>query len=239
MRKLCTLKLLSNQKISQFQPMRRAELGLLVASLVRAAERREAVDLSARVSALSGDMNFLMIFGKKYSTMEEIGFKDVIRETMEIFGKFNLADYFPYIGMLNLQGLHGKMKRLSNIFYGILEEIIDDHMKTKQKKPAADIVDTLMEIMESGQAGFEFNRRHVKAVLYDMIVGGMDTSSTTLDWGMSELMKHPAVMRKLHWIKWLKNHISKNSNTWTAWSRKPCVSIPWRPLSPSRIHGGL
>ncbi|XP_042006332.1 cytochrome P450 71AU50-like [Salvia splendens] len=199
MRKLCALKLLSNHKISQFEPMRRAELGLLVASLERAAENREAVDLSARVSALSGDMNFLMLFGKKYSTMEEIGFKDVIRETMEIFGKFNLADYFPYIGVLNLQGLHGKMKRVSNIFDGILEEIIDDHMKMKrhEEQQTADIVDTLMEIMESGQAGFEFDRRHVKAVLYDMIVGGMDTSSTTLDWAMSELMKHPAVMKKL------------------------------------------
>ena len=62
------------------------------------------------------------------------------------------------------------MKRLSMIFDGILEEIIDDHMKTKQKKPAADIVDTLMEIMESGQAGFEFDRRHVKAILIVIIL---------------------------------------------------------------------
>ncbi|XP_042041002.1 cytochrome P450 71AU50-like [Salvia splendens] len=198
MRKLCTLKLLSNQKISQFQHMRRAEVGLLVTSLKRAAERREAVDLSSRVAELSGDMNFLMVFGKKYSTMEEKGFKDVIRESMEIVGKFNLADYFPYIGVLNLQGLHGKLKRLRKTFDGILEEIIDDHVKMKrQKEHTADIVDTMMEIMESGQAGFEFDRRHVKAVLLDMIIAGMDTSSIALEWAMSELMKHTAVMKKL------------------------------------------
>ncbi|KAL1567987.1 cytochrome P450 71AU50-like [Salvia divinorum] len=197
MRKLCTLKLLSNLKISQFQPMRQAEVGLLVTSLKRAAESREAVDLSARFSALSSDMNFLMVFGKKYSTMEEIGFMDLIRETVEIFGKFNLADYFPYVGMLNLQGLHGKMKRLSKSFDAILEEIIDDHTKKKKQQTTSDIVDTMMEIMESGSAGFEFDRSHVKAVLFDMIVAGMDTSSTTLEWAMSELMKHPAVMKKL------------------------------------------
>ncbi|KAL1567986.1 cytochrome P450 71AU50-like [Salvia divinorum] len=197
MRKLCTLKLLSNLKISQFQHMRRAEVGLLVTSLKRAAVSREAVDLSARVAELNGDMNFLMVFGKKYSTMEEKGFKDVIRESMEIVGKFNLADYFPYVGVLNLQGLHGKVKRLSKIFDGILEEIIDDHMKKKQQQEAADIVDTLMEIMESGIAGFDFDRRHVKAVLLDMIIAGMDTSSTALEWAMSELMKHPTVMKKL------------------------------------------
>ena len=170
MRKLCTLKLLSNVKISQFQPMRRAELGLLVASLKRAAERREAVDLSARVTALNGDMNFLMVFGMKYSTMEEKGFKEAIREAMEMVGKFNLADYFPYVGVLNLQRLHGKMKRVSKFFDGILEEIIDDHMKMKRRdEQTADIVDTLMEILESGQAGFDFDRRHVKAVLLVII----------------------------------------------------------------------
>ncbi|KAL1567989.1 cytochrome P450 71AU50-like [Salvia divinorum] len=197
MRKLCTLKLLSNLKISQFQHMRRAEVGLLVTYLKRAAESREAVDLSARVAELNGDMNFLMVFGKKYSTMEEKGFKDVNRESMEIVGKFNLADYFQYVGVLNLQGLHGKMKRLSKVFDGILEEIIDDHMKKQQQQRVADLVDTMMEIMESGQAGFEFDRRHVKAVLLDMIIAGMDTSSTALEWAMSELMKNPAVMKKL------------------------------------------
>ncbi|KAL1567988.1 cytochrome P450 71AU50-like [Salvia divinorum] len=194
MRKLCTLKLLSNLKISQFQHMRRAEVGLLVTYLKRAAESREAVDLSARVAELNGDMNFLMVFGKKYSTMEEKGFKDVNRESMEIVGKFNLADYFQYVGVLNLQGLHGKMKRLSKVFDGILEEIIDDHMKKQQQQRVADLVDTMMEIMESGQAGFEFDRRHVKAVLLDMIIAGMDTSSTALEWAMSELMKNPATV---------------------------------------------
>ena len=170
MRKLFTLKLLSNVKISHFQPMRRAELGLFVTSLKRAAETREAVDLSARITALNCDINFLMVFGKKYSTMEEKGFKDVIRESMVIIGKFNLADYFPYIGMLNLQGLHGKMKRVNKIFDGILEEIIDEHVKTKKKQIDGDIVDTMMEIMESGEAGFDFDRRHVKAILLVIII---------------------------------------------------------------------
>ncbi|XP_042042528.1 cytochrome P450 71AU50-like [Salvia splendens] len=198
MRKLLTLKLLSNVKIGHFQPMRRAEVGLFVASLRRAAERREAVDLRAQVTALNCDINFLMVFGKRYSTMEDKGFEEAIKEAMVILGKFNLADYFPYIGVLNLQGLHGKMKRVSNIIDGILEKIIDDHMKMKRhEEHTADIVDTLMEIMESGEAGFEFDLRHVKAILLDMVVAGMDTSSTALEWAMSELMKHPAVMKKL------------------------------------------
>lgn len=167
MRKLVTLHLLSNLKIGQFQPMRRAELGLLVDSLKRAAERGEAVDLTARVSAVAADMNCLMAFGRKYSNLKEKGFKDVIVESMELAGKFNLADFFPYIGALDVQGLKRRMKRVSKVFDEILEKIIVDHAQKKQEKKeaAADIVDTMMGIMESGEAGFDFDHRHVKAVL--------------------------------------------------------------------------
>ncbi|KAL0424423.1 UNVERIFIED_CONTAM: cytochrome [Sesamum radiatum] len=168
-RKLCTLKLLSNLRINQFQAMRKAELGLLVSSLKQAAELREIVDLSARVSGLSGDMNCLMIFGKKYADrdLDEKGFKAVISEVVAIGAKFNLADYFPGIGVLDLHGMHRKMKRLRKIFDGFLDKIIDEHVQNKQeKKGTEDFVDTMMAIMESGEAEFEFDRRNVKAVLF-------------------------------------------------------------------------
>ncbi|KAL0395595.1 UNVERIFIED_CONTAM: cytochrome [Sesamum calycinum] len=199
-RKLCTLKLLSNLRINQFQTMRKAELGLLVSSLKLAAELREIVDLSARVSGLSGDMNCLMIFGKKYADrdLDEKGFKAVISEVVAIGAKFNLADYFPGIGVLDLHGMHRKMKRLRKIFDGFLDKIIDEHVQNKQeKKETEDFVDTMMAIMESGEAEFEFDRRNVKAVLFDLFIAGVDTSATAIEWALSELIRHPQVMKKL------------------------------------------
>ncbi|KAL7131485.1 hypothetical protein ABFS83_12G006500 [Erythranthe nasuta] len=200
MRKLCTLELLSSLRISQFQAMRAAEVRLMVDSLKVAAELGEIVDLSARVSGVNGDMNCLMIFGRKYADedFDEKGFKAVFMEVVEITGKFNLADYFPYIGVLDLQGMNRRMKELSKIFDGFLEKIIDEHLQEKQeKKETKDFVDTMMAVMESGEAGFEFDRRHVKAVLLDLLIAGMDTSSTVVEWAISELIRHPRVMKKL------------------------------------------
>ncbi|GFP94171.1 cytochrome p450 cyp736a12 [Phtheirospermum japonicum] len=170
MRKLCTLELLSNRRINQFQAMRRAELELLVSSLKRAAEKSEIVDFSSRISGLSGDMNCLMIFGKKYADgdLDVKGFKAVMVEAMEIGASFNLADYFPYIGVLDLHGMNRRMKELSRIFDGFLEKVIDEHVQNKkagENDGTEDFVDTMMSIMESGEAGFEFDRRNVKAVL--------------------------------------------------------------------------
>ncbi|RVW55219.1 Cytochrome P450 CYP736A12 [Vitis vinifera] len=81
MRKLCTLGLLSNLRISSFQPLRREELDLLIKSLKEAALARTAVDLSAKISSLSADMSCRMIFGKKYmdKDIDERGFKAVFR----------------------------------------------------------------------------------------------------------------------------------------------------------------
>ncbi|KAL0424428.1 UNVERIFIED_CONTAM: cytochrome [Sesamum radiatum] len=201
MRKLCTLELLSTRRINQFGGMRKVELELLVSSLKRAAEMREIVDLSARVSGLIGDMNCLMVFGRKYADRDldhEKGFKILIMEAMEFAGKFNLADYFPYVGVLDLQGINCKMKNLSKTFDRFLEKIIDDHVKNKQEKTQTkDFVDTMMEIMESGKGEFQFGRGHVKAVLLDLLIAGMDTSASTIEWTLSELIRHPQVVKKL------------------------------------------
>ncbi|KAK6118406.1 hypothetical protein DH2020_047823 [Rehmannia glutinosa] len=193
---------LSNIRINQFQPVRKTELGLLVNSLKRASDLGEIVDLSARVLGLSGDLNCLMIFGRKYADrdLDEKGFKGVISEVMEVGGSFNLGDYFPYMGVLDLQGYNGRMKKASKIFDGFLEKIIDEHVENKKEKNEnenEDFVDTMMGIMESGEAGFEFDRRHVKAVLLDLLLAGMDTSATAVEWVLSELIKHPQVMKKL------------------------------------------
>ncbi|KAG8373317.1 hypothetical protein BUALT_Bualt11G0011400 [Buddleja alternifolia] len=173
MRKLCTLELLSNLRINQFQSTRKVELELLVTSLKHAAEMGETVDLSSRVSGLSADIICLMVFGNKYGDrdLEEKGIKALIMEAMEVSARFNLGDYFPYLRMLDLQGLTRKMKRLSKTFDGFLEKIIDDHVQNKQeKKQSVDFVDTLMAVMESNEAGFEFDRRHVKAVLLVILI---------------------------------------------------------------------
>lgn len=200
MRKLCALELLSDVKIGHFRGMRKSEVGLMVESIKQAGQRSQVVDLSAIISDVSRDMNCLMIFSRKFADdeLDATGFKSVVMETMAIGAKFNIADYFPYVSRLDLQGFNRRLKRLSKILDEFLEKIIDDHVQNKDvRKEYQDFVDTIMGIMESKEAPFEFDRRHVKAVLLDLLITGMDTSSTAIEWTMSELLRHPHVMKKL------------------------------------------
>nr|GMC94691.1 cytochrome P450 CYP736A12-like [Ipomoea batatas] len=203
MRKLCTLELLSNLKINSFQSMRREELCVLVESLKQAARDGVAVDLSAKVASMSADMSCRMVFGRKYEDKDigEKGFKAVIHEAMSLAAIPNLGDYFPYLGKLDLQGLTRRMKAVSKLFDEFFERIIDEHECATNKgttQVTRDFVDTMLDIMKSGgESTFQFTREHVKAIMLDMLAGSMDTSSTVVEWIMSELLRHPEVMKKL------------------------------------------
>ncbi|XP_042023386.1 cytochrome P450 71AU50-like [Salvia splendens] len=243
MRKLCVLELLSPLKIARFRPMREAELGLLVAEL-REARGPVPVDLSARVMSLSADMTCLMVFGRKFSDGEfdERGFKEVMAETMAEAAAFNLGDYFPYLRWMDLQGSARRLKKLSAIFDRFLERIIDDHVGKDER--SHDFVDTIMAILDSGEAGFDFDRRHVKAILLDMLLAGMDTSAAAVEWAMSEVIRHPRVMKKLQ--KEVEEKVGRNQMVeechLSSLKYLDCVikeSMRLHPVGPLLIHEAM
>ncbi|KAL1536679.1 cytochrome P450 71AU50-like [Salvia divinorum] len=197
MRKLCTLQLLSGLKIRQFESMRKAEIGIMVDSLREAAAAREAVDLSSMIMSVNGGMTCLMVFGRKFEErdLDDRGFKGLMSDAMAAAAAFNLCDYYPYLRWLDPQGSARRFKKLGLIFDRFLERIISEHAEKKER--GHDFVDTLMAIHDSGEAGFEFDRRHVKAVLLDMLLAGMDTSAGAMEWAMAELIKHPKAIKKL------------------------------------------
>ncbi|XP_077229751.1 cytochrome P450 71AU50-like [Tasmannia lanceolata] len=197
-RKLCTLELLSNTKIDSFKSMRREEVRLLVESLKDSS--KVAVDLSAKVASLSANMTCLMVFGKKYDDedLDERGFQAVIQEAMGLAATFNIADYVPYIGALDLQGLHRQMKAVSKVFDKFFEKIIDEHIQERESGHSRkDIVDFMLSLMESKDSDFPINRPTIKGIILDLLSGAMDTSATAIEWALSELFRHPQVMKKV------------------------------------------
>nr|GMC93237.1 cytochrome P450 CYP736A12-like [Ipomoea batatas] len=211
MRKLCTLELLSNAKINSFQSMRREELCLLIESFKQAARKGEAVDLSAKVSSLGADMSCRMVFGRKYEDKDigEKGFKAVIQESVHLTGLPNLGDYFPYLGKFDIQGLTRRMKAVAKLFDQFFERIIDEHEHATKgginTQTTKDFVDIMLEIRSSGETLFELTREHVKSMMVDLLVTSMDTSSTAIDWTMSEFLRHREIMKKLK--KEIERHV--------------------------------
>ncbi|KAK2430345.1 cytochrome P450 CYP736A12 [Trifolium repens] len=201
-RKLCALKLLSPSKVEMFGPIRKEKLDVLVKSLEKAALVGEVVNLSEVVANFIEDIMYKMMLGR--SKYEQFDLKKLVQEATNLYGAFNLADYVPWLGALDFQGLTRSCKKISKSLDEVVEVILKEHEQISivDKTHHEDFVDILLSNMNKAidpenDQNYVMDRSNVKAVLLDMIVGAIDTSSTTIVWALSELLRHPRVMKNL------------------------------------------
>ncbi|KAJ4725253.1 Cytochrome P450 [Melia azedarach] len=141
---------------------------------------------------------FPTTFGNKTKDIEL--FQVVIAEATKMFAGSNIADMFPSITFLqSVTGLKAKIERMHQKTDRILTNIIDEHKVRRasgKSQKVEDLVDVLLNLQESGNLESPMTGENVKAVIMDVFSAGTETSATTVDWTMSELMRNPKVMKK-------------------------------------------
>ncbi|RVX14188.1 Cytochrome P450 CYP736A12 [Vitis vinifera] len=201
-KKLCALELFSSAKINSFASVRKEEVGLLVKSVQDMASAGEVVDISAMVAGVVEDMAYRMVFGR--NKVRIIDLKTLIREFTRLAGTFNLADYVPFLGPLDLQGLTQLLRTNSEAIDEFLEKIVDKHIQdvSKDEVNHMNFIDVVLSLMNKSnnsedESLYVIDRKNVKAIILDALAGGTDTSITSIEWILSELLRHPRVMRQL------------------------------------------
>ncbi|KAF3440441.1 hypothetical protein FNV43_RR18725 [Rhamnella rubrinervis] len=202
---MCTLELLSSRKIDSFRAMRKQETDLLISFIREAAGDHAAVDLTAKVSSLSADMSCRMIMGKKFevSEFDERGFSAVIQDAMKLAATPNLGDYIPQIARFDFQGLTKKMKKVGTVFDNFLEKIVEEHIQcsrndnNEEEDKAKDFVDVMLGFLDSEESEYRIERPNIKAIILDMLSASIDTTSTTIDWALAELIRNPDILKKV------------------------------------------
>ena len=88
----------------------------------------------------------------------------------------------------------------------MLEQTIKDHedptdSDKKSVHNSEDFVAILLSLMHQPMDQHEqkhvIDRTNVKAIILDMIGGSFDTSTSAIEWAMTELLRHPRVMKTL------------------------------------------
>ncbi|KAL5728757.1 hypothetical protein ACHQM5_001802 [Ranunculus cassubicifolius] len=193
-RKICTLELLSNSKIDMFRPSRKKEIVEFIEKIKIAAETESEIDITAMVGSLVENMTYLMLFGFKD---DRFNLKSSIHEVVSLTGVFNIADYIPFLKQFDFQGCRDRMRNVSKTIDDFLEMIIDEHEQDANSLQGKhrDFIDVLLSLMDSDHTREGFlDRDSIKAILLDLLCAGMDTSVTTIEWTIAELLKHPRVM---------------------------------------------
>lgn len=196
MRKICILELLSARNVKSFGFIRQLEVSRLVEFLRSSSGK--VVNLTAKVFTVTSSATCTAAFGKVMRDRDLL--IEMMREAVTMSGGFELADLFPSSKLLNVLCWNRyKLLRMRRKMDRILDVIVEEH-RSKQSGAGEfggeDIVDVLLRMQRNSELQFPITNHNIKAIIFDMFSAGTETTSTTIDWVMAELMRNPAVMEK-------------------------------------------
>ncbi|KAG0520087.1 hypothetical protein BDA96_08G043100 [Sorghum bicolor] len=203
LRQLCAAEILSPKRVLSFRHIREDEVMLRVEE-IRAAGPSTPVNLSVMFHSITNSVVSRAAFGKKRKNAAE--FLAATKAVVGLASGFNIPDLFPgwTTVLAKLTGMTRSLKDIHKTVDTILEEIIQERKAIRDEKISSgaedvddNLVDVLLGLQEKGGFGFQLNNSIIKAIILDMFAGGTGTSGSAMEWGMSELMRNPEVMKKL------------------------------------------
>ncbi|XP_077243123.1 putative (S)-N-methylcoclaurine 3'-hydroxylase isozyme 2 [Tasmannia lanceolata] len=114
--------------------------------------------------------------------------KNHISRIMEVGMAPNLADFYPVLAGLDLQGLNRETATFVERIFDIWDGLILERKET-QHDSKHDLLKMLISV--------GFSDLQLKALISDMFVAGTDTTTTAIEWTMSELVKKPQAMKRI------------------------------------------
>ncbi|KAL2495490.1 Cytochrome [Forsythia ovata] len=200
MRKICTLELLSLKNVRSFSTIREEEAFNLVESIK--SSLFSPIDMTQKFFTYANNVVCRAAFGKRCKNQEEL--LPLLNEFASSAGGFDAADLFPSLKILqDISGLKSKLTKLHYKIDQVFNNIIEAHnerLANKEKfngqSGEEDLVDVLLRLKETGGLEFPITINSIKAIILDVFSAGTDTSATTVEFAMSEMMRHPRVLAK-------------------------------------------
>ncbi|KAI3703419.1 hypothetical protein L1987_73475 [Smallanthus sonchifolius] len=209
MRKILVSQVLSNANLKSSQNFRRQEVRKTVNKVY--SKIGEKVDICKIAFETEVNVVTSMLWGCSKSSEGEdssyIGdrFQEVEFKIMELVGAPNISDFIPMLSWFDLQGRQRDMKRQLEFVDAIFENIIEERIKLKASKMDGeveqdgrkDFLQILLELKDKNDAPILLDIIKIKALLMDIVVAATDTTSTMVEWVMTEILHNPDVMRKV------------------------------------------
>ncbi|KAI5009556.1 hypothetical protein ZWY2020_011693 [Hordeum vulgare] len=197
MRKVCVTELLSSKQVRRMESVRAEEMGSLLRSMTASAGA--TVNFSQKVAALSNDVVARAVFGGKFSQQED--FIHASDRIMDLLGGFFLVDLFPSSRLVRwLSSEERRIQSSRDLMHRIITDVIDERKAVRAASNGGTcdegLLDVLLTRQEEDSLESPLTTDMITTVLFDMFGAGTDTTSTTLEWAMSELVNHGEAMAK-------------------------------------------
>ncbi|KAL5718181.1 flavonoid 3',5'-hydroxylase [Ranunculus cassubicifolius] len=202
LRKLSNLHMLGVKAIEDWANVRTIELGHMLHAMYESSCQGVPVVVAEMLVFAMANMIGQVILSRRVfvSKGEELNeFKEMVVELMTTAGLFNFGDFIPSTAWMDLQGIVKRMKRLHKIFDALLDRMFIEHMATRSaRKEKPDFLDVLMDNRNNLSQEEKLTDINIKALLLNLFSAGTDTSSSTIEWALTEMIKNPNILNNAH-----------------------------------------
>ncbi|KAL1815301.1 hypothetical protein ACET3Z_017875 [Daucus carota] len=193
MRRICTLEIFSSKSVHKFRSIREEEVLNFINSVSQ--NKGLPINLSKELFSLTSGITARAAFGKRINDSQV--FAMTLKEMLELSAGFSVADMYPSLKVLHvISGLRKRLKKVHKDMDKVLARVMTEHRDRNREADPQDLVDVLLKTQKDEFITPPLTDNNIKAVILDVISGGSETSSITIDWAMSEMLKNPKVMER-------------------------------------------
>ncbi|KAM3280482.1 hypothetical protein ACQJBY_047333 [Aegilops geniculata] len=198
MRKICVVELLSSKQVRRMEGIKATEVENLLRSITAAGA---TVNVSTKMAALSNDIVARTVFGGKFIQQDE--YLSELDKVIKLIGGFCLVDLFPSSRLVRwLSNGERHMRRSYGRIQHIISNIIEGRKAARTTDRHAcstdheDLLGVLLRLQEENSLSFPLTTEIIGVVIFDIFGAATETTATTLEWAMSELLNNPEAMAK-------------------------------------------
>ncbi|XP_054823591.1 geraniol 8-hydroxylase-like [Prosopis cineraria] len=198
LRKLCNNQLFGNKVLDASQDLRRSKVQQLLQEVEQSSVAGEAVDIGkaafkTTINLLSNTI-FSVDLVQSVSTAGE--FKEAVAGIMKEVGTPNVADYFPALKKLDPQGVRRRTAIHFSQILDIFHRLVTQRLKLRETTGSLTNND-MLDVLLSEENRQEMEGERIQRLSLDLFAAGSDTTTSTLEWGMAELLRNPKAMSKV------------------------------------------
>ncbi|XVF30571.1 hypothetical protein REPUB_Repub16aG0069700 [Reevesia pubescens] len=203
LRRNLTSEILHPSRIKSYSHARKWVLHILFDGLQSKAKTGEPVQVLAHFQYAMFCLLVLMCFGDKLSQEQIKEIEAVLRRVLLGYGRFNILNFWPKVTKVLLRKQWEQLFQLRKDQVNVLISLIRARKKAKEEKLSKDYddyvlayVDTLFDL-ELPEEKRKLDKGEIVSLASEFLNAGTDTTSTALQWIMSNLVKYPYIQDKL------------------------------------------
>ncbi|CAH9137232.1 unnamed protein product [Cuscuta epithymum] len=215
-RRILSAELGVTRKIDSLEYVRVEERISLVSRLYEEAAASKPVLLRDHLSKLTGSISARLLSDHKKSCKTGDGrelrttpidmkrLNELVEEFFRLGGLVsNLGDWVPWLRPFDLQGCEKRVKGFSEEYEQFLDPVIEEHralMKAAGKDFVPNgLIDVFLQRADDPnveESEVALTRHRIMGLIHDVVSGGTDTSTGSLEWAFQEMARKPNVMEK-------------------------------------------